>query len=141
MPAAIHCPPVIILRDISLRRAEKLLLEGASATLLPGQRLALTGPNGCGKSSLFALLRGDLAPDGGNIEGLGQLPSRTWTRMSGAGGHAGDRLSCSPAMRRWRGFSTPGSAGERRGFRRRGGKPRRPSPPATATARRAGPRD
>jgi ATP-binding cassette subfamily F protein 3 len=64
---------MIILRDIVLRRAEKLLLEGAGATLLPGQRLALTGPNGCGKSSLLAVLRGALAPDGGNIEGLGQL--------------------------------------------------------------------
>lgn len=66
-------PPVIILRDISLRRADKLLLEGAGATLLPGQRIALIGPNGCGKSSLFSMLRGELPPDAGSIEGLGEL--------------------------------------------------------------------
>lgn len=61
---------MIILRDISLRRADKLLLENANATLLPGQRLALIGPNGCGKSSLFAMLRGELPPDRGDVEGI-----------------------------------------------------------------------
>ena len=61
---------MIILRDITLRRADKLLLQNAGATLLPGQRTALIGPNGCGKSSLFAMLRGTLAPDSGDIEGL-----------------------------------------------------------------------
>lgn len=61
---------MIILRDISLRRAEQLLFENASATLLPGQKIALTGANGCGKSSFFAMLLGDLPADGGSIEGL-----------------------------------------------------------------------
>jgi len=61
---------VIILRDIDLRRGERLLFTGANASLLPGQNIALTGANGCGKSSLFAMLLGDLAPDRGTIEGL-----------------------------------------------------------------------
>lgn len=68
MPSNI--PPVIILRDISLRRGERLLFESANATLLPGQKIALTGANGCGKSSLFALLLGELGADHGDIEGL-----------------------------------------------------------------------
>ena len=62
--------PVIILRDIGLRRGKRLLFKSANASLLPGQNLALTGANGCGKSSLFALLLGDLAADSGAIEGL-----------------------------------------------------------------------
>jgi len=47
---------VIILENIALRRGQKLLFSDASATLQPGQKLALIGGNGCGKSSLFALL-------------------------------------------------------------------------------------
>ncbi|WP_439105495.1 ABC-F family ATP-binding cassette domain-containing protein [Congregibacter sp.] len=61
---------MIILRDLSLRRADRLLFEEANASLLPGQKIALTGANGCGKSSLFAMLLGDLQADRGDIEGL-----------------------------------------------------------------------
>ncbi|MDX1735200.1 MAG: ATP-binding cassette domain-containing protein [Halioglobus sp.] len=64
---------MIILRDISLRRGGKLLLSRANITVQPGQRLALIGANGCGKSSLFALMLGELQMDGGEIEGLAQL--------------------------------------------------------------------
>lgn len=64
---------MIILRDISLRRGSKLLLEGANITVQPGQRLAVIGANGCGKSSLFALLLGELTQDAGSIEGLEKM--------------------------------------------------------------------
>ncbi len=39
-------------------------------TIQPRQHLALTGANGCGKSSLFALLLGELGADSGEIDGL-----------------------------------------------------------------------
>lgn len=64
---------MIILRDISLRRGTKLLLEGVNITIQPGQRLALIGANGSGKSSLFALLLGELSADQGVIEGIGNM--------------------------------------------------------------------
>ncbi|MEZ5569612.1 MAG: ATP-binding cassette domain-containing protein [Halioglobus sp.] len=64
---------MIILRDISLRRGSKQLLQSANATLQPGQRLALIGANGCGKSSLFSLLLGELGADAGDIEGMNNL--------------------------------------------------------------------
>ena len=64
---------MIILRDIALRRGSKLLLQDANVTIQPGQRLALIGANGCGKSSLFALLVGELGADAGDIEGLSTL--------------------------------------------------------------------
>ncbi len=54
------------LRDLSLRRGSKLLLEHADLRLHPGQKLGLVGANGCGKSSLLALLRGELSPDAGS---------------------------------------------------------------------------
>ena len=61
---------MIILDDIALRRGQKLLFSGASATLQPGQKIALIGGNGCGKSSLFALLLDELQADAGDIRGL-----------------------------------------------------------------------
>ncbi|MCB1701690.1 MAG: ATP-binding cassette domain-containing protein [Pseudomonadales bacterium] len=64
---------MIILRNIGLRRGSKLLLQGASVTIQPGQRLALIGANGSGKSSLFSLLMGELEADTGDIEGMAGL--------------------------------------------------------------------
>ncbi len=55
------------LSQVTLRRGPKLLLEGADLRVHLGQKAGLTGANGCGKSSLFALLRGELAPDAGDV--------------------------------------------------------------------------
>ena len=54
--------------QVSLRRGAKVLLEGADASLNPGERVGLIGANGSGKSSLFALLRGELHADKGDVE-------------------------------------------------------------------------
>jgi len=61
---------MIILRDITLRRGEHLLFADSSATLQAGQRIALIGANGSGKSSLFSLLLGQLGADAGRIDGI-----------------------------------------------------------------------
>jgi ATP-binding cassette subfamily F protein 3 len=54
--------------NISLIRGTKVLLEGADAVLNPGDRIGLIGANGSGKSSLFAVLRGELHTDKGEAE-------------------------------------------------------------------------
>lgn len=64
---------MIILKDISLRRGVKVLLQDANVTIQPGQRLALIGANGCGKSSLFSMLMGELGADQGQIDGMNNL--------------------------------------------------------------------
>lgn len=56
---------MIVFSDLSLRRGPKALLEGASFSIHPGQKVGLTGANGVGKSSLFALIRGELGQDSG----------------------------------------------------------------------------
>lgn len=59
---------MITLSDVTLMRGSKMLLEHASAQLFPGHKTALIGSNGCGKSSLFALLRNELAVDAGDCK-------------------------------------------------------------------------
>src|SRR3989454_9884431 len=54
--------------QVSLIRGTKLLLEGADIALNPGERVGLIGANGSGKSSLFALLRGELHADKGDVD-------------------------------------------------------------------------
>jgi ATP-binding cassette subfamily F protein 3 len=59
---------VINLRNLTLRRGPKIVLQGATVTLNPGEKIGLVGRNGAGKSSLFALLAGRLAADAGDAE-------------------------------------------------------------------------
>jgi ATP-binding cassette subfamily F protein 3 len=58
---------MLVFSDLSLRRGSKPLLESASFSIHPGQKVGVTGANGVGKSSLFALIRGELAQDSGNF--------------------------------------------------------------------------
>ncbi|HET8701800.1 MAG TPA: ATP-binding cassette domain-containing protein [Nitrococcus sp.] len=63
---------MITLRNITLRRGREPLLEQANLAVYPGQKIGLVGMNGSGKSSLFALLLGELQADAGDIA----LPAR-----------------------------------------------------------------
>ena len=58
---------MLALTNISLRRGRKVLLESASFQIHAGQRMGVIGANGCGKSSLFAMLLGELEPDDGEL--------------------------------------------------------------------------
>ncbi len=54
--------------QLTLRRGAKVLLEAADVALNPGDKIGLIGANGTGKSSLFALLRGELHADQGEVD-------------------------------------------------------------------------
>ena len=56
---------MITLKNVTLRRSAKMLLDSASVTLNPGEKVGLVGRNGAGKSSLFALFNGTLHEDAG----------------------------------------------------------------------------
>ena len=59
---------MITLKNITLMRGTKVVLQQAGATLHAGEKVGLIGRNGAGKSSLFALLSGRLQLDAGDIE-------------------------------------------------------------------------
>jgi len=59
--------PLIIATDLSLDRGAKNLIKSSSFTIHPNHKVGLVGSNGCGKSSLFAALLGDLTPDSGDL--------------------------------------------------------------------------
>jgi len=63
--------------NLALRRGDKLLFSGADFSVFPGQKVAVVGRNGCGKSSLFALLQHGLESDTGSLS----TPA-TWIRAA-----------------------------------------------------------
>jgi ATP-binding cassette subfamily F protein 3 len=57
---------MIILKNVTLRRGAKVLLDKTSVTINPGEKVGLVGRNGAGKSTLFGLLNGTLHEDTGD---------------------------------------------------------------------------
>ena len=58
---------MIVFSSLQIRRGTRVLLDNASATINPGQKVGLVGKNGCGKSTLLSLLKGETTSDAGNI--------------------------------------------------------------------------
>ncbi|MDI1259012.1 ATP-binding cassette domain-containing protein [Aquabacterium sp.] len=69
---------MIVIKNITLLRGTKVVLQQANATLHPGEKVGLIGRNGAGKSSLFSLLAGRLQPDAGDVD----IPA-AWLRPGG----------------------------------------------------------
>jgi ATP-binding cassette, subfamily F, member 3 len=63
---------MLSLTDISVRIAGRLLIDHATAQIVPGARVGLVGRNGAGKSTLFQAIRGDIPTESGQIT----VPSR-----------------------------------------------------------------
>jgi ATP-binding cassette, subfamily F, member 3 len=55
------------LRNVSLSFPDKKVLQDVSLTIYPGDRISLVGENGAGKTSIFRMLKGILAPDTGEV--------------------------------------------------------------------------
>ena len=77
MPDTVAVPPQpsIVLRDVSMRFGEKVVLDAVNLTVSPGQFVALVGPSGAGKSTLLRLINGSHRPTGGALTVLGVNPA------------------------------------------------------------------
>jgi ATP-binding cassette subfamily F protein 3 len=76
LPSAVvsaKTPPMLIINDLSLRIAGRLLLDHASLTLPAGTKAGLVGRNGTGKTTLFKAITGDMAAETGSAS----LPKNT----------------------------------------------------------------
>jgi len=58
---------IIECEDVSKDMGGKALVRGYTYTILRDERMAVVGPNGCGKTTLLRMLAGELAPDSGTI--------------------------------------------------------------------------
>lgn len=58
---------MIVFSSLQIRRGVRVLLDTATATINPGQKVGLVGKNGCGKSTLLSLLKNEIGADGGNF--------------------------------------------------------------------------
>ena len=82
---------MINFRQLTIRRGDKLLLDRANAAFVPGARVGIVGANGCGKSTLFAALAGEIHADGGDIEMPPRLAmARVMQELDSTGGRAID---------------------------------------------------
>ena len=75
---------MLTLHDVTLTRGTKVLLSHSSAALYEKQKVGIIGHNGCGKTSLFSLLKGELLPD------LGELQLNSQLRISHLAQHIPD---------------------------------------------------
>ena len=58
---------MISIHDFTLMRGTSVLIDHADAAVYPGQKVGVIGRNGCGKSSLFAAIRGEIASESGYV--------------------------------------------------------------------------
>ena len=67
MPGLVQCGIMLTFSNLSLRRGPRLLFEHVNFIIHAGNKVGITGANGCGKSSLFSLICGELHADCGEL--------------------------------------------------------------------------
>ena len=71
---------MLIIHDLTVRIAGRILLEGASARIPTGARVGLVGRNGTGKTTLFGVIAGDVSAEQGTSRSHRAGASEDWRR-------------------------------------------------------------
>lgn len=69
---------LIEVRDLVVRFGERVVIDGLSFDVAPGEFLCVLGPSGSGKTTLLRVLGGLLAPSAGTVRVAGEPPERAW---------------------------------------------------------------
>ena len=64
---------LVELEDVAYTIADRTLFSGLNLMIKPGMRVGLVGPNGCGKTTLLRLIRGELQPSQGKVRPADRL--------------------------------------------------------------------
>ena len=75
---------MIIATGVELRAGSRLLVEGASFRVNPGDKIGLVGRNGAGKTTLMKVLAGEGVPAAGTVTGGRHGKAQIWIRRSTA---------------------------------------------------------
>ena len=67
-PLAYHSSTLVSLKDVSVRYGDRAVCDPVSFTIQSGDRIALSGKNGCGKSSILKLICGEDIPHTGEVK-------------------------------------------------------------------------
>ncbi len=73
-------PPAIELQDVTVRFEDKTVLDNFSLRVMPGEKVTLVGPPGCGKTTVLRCVLGFVVPDAGRvlIDGQQLTPQTVW---------------------------------------------------------------
>lgn len=78
--------PALAVRDLMVRRGDRVVIDGLTASWMPGTLLAITGPSGAGKSSLLGALLGLVEHDGAvELDGLSVPPAARTAALAWSG--------------------------------------------------------
>ncbi len=61
---------MITIKDVSFRRSTHVIFDSISLTIHNKHKIGIVGKNGCGKTTLFSLIRGELSPEKGDISNI-----------------------------------------------------------------------
>jgi len=91
----------VVLDGLTKRYGDRTVVQGVSFRLAPGERLALLGHNGAGKTTMMKMMLGLVRPDGGMVRVLGRDPAEAAADVRQSVGFLPESVAFYEAMTGW----------------------------------------